>query len=56
MENQKLRRGKVEQTNEMAEVFNRKLNYNQAFSHQPEDSEAHTESDALNHHYSDDED
>lgn len=56
MENHKIRRGKVEQTNEIAEVFNRKMSYNQAFSHQTEDSEPHSESEALYHHYSDDED
>ncbi|WP_394220026.1 hypothetical protein [Halobacillus trueperi] len=56
MNQKKHRRGTVEQTSEMAQVFNRKLSYNQSFSHQADDSEVHTESEALYHHYSDDED
>ncbi|MGR9047739.1 hypothetical protein LC065_03090 [Halobacillus litoralis] len=56
MKQKKQRRGTVEQTNEMAQVFNRKLSYNQSFSHQADDEEVHSESEALYHHYSDDED
>ncbi|WP_226585280.1 hypothetical protein [Halobacillus litoralis] len=53
MTEKKTRRGTVEQTNEMAQIFNKPMRYNQAFSHQREDSEDHSESDAMYHHYSD---
>ncbi|CDQ21579.1 hypothetical protein SAMN05192559_11118 [Halobacillus karajensis] len=56
MKKRKPRRGNVKQTNEMAQVFNRKLHYNQAFSHQTDNAEVHSESEALYHHYADDED
>lgn len=53
MKNPLTRRGKVEQTNEMAEMFNRSIKYNKAFTHESDDTEDHSESDALYHHYSD---
>lgn len=49
------RRGKVEQTNEAAEIFSKAMRFNKAFT---PDQKANTledesESDAMYHHYSD---
>ncbi|MGP4062657.1 hypothetical protein [Halobacillus sp. H74] len=55
MKERKTRRGEVEQTNEAAEIFNKSMRFNRAFIPDQEDeqTEDHSESDALYHHYSD---
>ncbi|KHE68536.1 hypothetical protein [Halobacillus sp. BBL2006] len=55
MKEPKTRRGKVEQTNEAAEIFSQAMRFNKAFApdRKAKQLEEESESDALLHHYSD---
>ncbi|MGP4076142.1 hypothetical protein [Halobacillus sp. K22] len=55
MTSKKQRRGKVESTNEAAEIFNSRLTYTKAFAHHQETNseDKPSEGDAMYHHYTD---
>lgn len=55
MTNKKQRRGRVEDTNEAAEIFSSRLTYTKAFVPQQETKaeENHSEGEAMYHHYTD---
>ncbi|MCA1012412.1 hypothetical protein [Halobacillus halophilus] len=55
MANKKPRRGKVEDTNEAAEIFSSRLTYTKAFVPQQETvaEEKPSEGEAMYHHYTD---
>lgn len=55
MEDRKTRRGKVEQTNEAAEIFSQAMRFNKAFApdQKAKQLEEDSESDAMLHYYSD---